>query len=660
MKYILLIFLFLSLKAQAATFYFAAGGNDANTGTSAGSPWKTLAKFNSIFPARVAGDIILFNRGDVFYGNMYLNKAGGVGNPIVIGAYGTGANPIITGFQTITGWQLVGSNIWESSVAVTTLTTVNMVVINGVNIPMGRYPNTGYLTYTAPTLTTKTVSGLPSSTTNWTGATAVMRLHHWVTDMNTVTAHSGTVLTHTNTPNPTSYTGISGYGLFIQNDPRTLDQPNEWYFNPTTKKLRIFAACAPSDAQVTTIDTLVRIPSNRGNITIQDMKFTGSNKDHFTIMSSANITIQNCQFDFAGMDGIWGGANGGSSSANFKFLNNTFNHTNNNAILLREEFTSSLIQNNTFDNTAMQPGMGRGGDGQMMAIRVQATGALIEKNTIDSTGYIPIFFAGLTNTIRYNFITYFNMTKMDGGGIYTYNFTNTGTSVTKNTILYSRPSVAGTTQTYGLSHAIYLDNNSAGVQVDSNSAAGFGYSCMYLNSGAKNNNIFGNTFYDADNTIVLQANGSGGLLTTNNTFTNNIYVAKAITQRIHRTNTTGTAVAYYPTMGTFTNNWYTRPIDDATSPSVAPNAPFLVTSVNSSVFNYYSLATWKTATSNDVGSSKALAFVAAITDIRFEYNETAVAKVVLLGADTYKDVKNVTYTTSVTIPAYSSKVLLKQ
>ena len=393
---------------HATTYYFSTSGNDANNGTSTATPWQTLSKFNSIITARVAGDVILFKRGDTFYGSITINKAGSSGNPITLGAYGTGANPIITGFTTVSAWTNLGSNIWESTSAISTLSTVNMVVISGVNTPIGRYPNTGYLTYTAPTTTTKTVSTLSSATTNWTGATAVMRLHHWITDNNLITAHVGSVLTHATTPNPTSYPGISGYGLFIQNDARTLDQQNEWYYNPSTRKLKIYSTSTPANVQATTIDTLVTLPINRGYITIENIKFTGSNKNHFTIKSCPNVTIQNCQFDYAGMDAIWGGQNGGAPySPNFKFLNNTVNHTNNNAILLREEFSNSLIQNNTFDNTALQPGMGRGGDGQMVAIRIVADGTIIERNTIDRTGYIPVYFLGDNVQVRYNLITWF-------------------------------------------------------------------------------------------------------------------------------------------------------------------------------------------------------------------------------------------------------------
>ena len=142
----LLLVCFLN-SASANTYYFSASGNDANTGTSTSTPWKTLSKFNSVFSSLSPGDNVLFNRGNVFYGSITIKKSGTSGSPITIGAYGTGANPVITGFTTVNAWTNLGSNIWESTSAVSTLSATNMVVINGVNTAMGRYPNSGYLTY---------------------------------------------------------------------------------------------------------------------------------------------------------------------------------------------------------------------------------------------------------------------------------------------------------------------------------------------------------------------------------------------------------------------------------------------------------------------------------------------------------------------------------
>ena len=82
--------------ASGATYYFDAdGGSDSFSGTSPETAWATLSIVdNQTFQP---GDQILLQRGDFFTGKIYLNGDSGTKeNPIVVGAYGTGADPIIS------------------------------------------------------------------------------------------------------------------------------------------------------------------------------------------------------------------------------------------------------------------------------------------------------------------------------------------------------------------------------------------------------------------------------------------------------------------------------------------------------------------------------------------------------------------------------------
>ncbi|MFC3803063.1 right-handed parallel beta-helix repeat-containing protein [Cohnella sp. GCM10012308] len=90
-----------SIVHAAGNMYYvdAAGGNDANLGTSPALAWKTLSKVNATTFS--AGDQILFKRGGVWYGQLYPKGsgalAGGVATPVTISSYGTGAKPLIDG-----------------------------------------------------------------------------------------------------------------------------------------------------------------------------------------------------------------------------------------------------------------------------------------------------------------------------------------------------------------------------------------------------------------------------------------------------------------------------------------------------------------------------------------------------------------------------------
>ena len=109
----LLAFVLFAFTARATNYYLSNSGNDANSGTDPSSPWQTLNKLNS-FKNLKPGDNVLFKRGDSFYGSITLSNAGTTGNPITFSAYGTGKNPKITGYTTLTNWTSEGNGIYST------------------------------------------------------------------------------------------------------------------------------------------------------------------------------------------------------------------------------------------------------------------------------------------------------------------------------------------------------------------------------------------------------------------------------------------------------------------------------------------------------------------------------------------------------------------
>ena len=77
-----------------ATEYFVDSdrGDDAASGTSAETAWKSLGKVNAA--AIVAGDVVRFKRGGLWRGSL-VPKSGERGKPVVYTAYGTGRKPIL-------------------------------------------------------------------------------------------------------------------------------------------------------------------------------------------------------------------------------------------------------------------------------------------------------------------------------------------------------------------------------------------------------------------------------------------------------------------------------------------------------------------------------------------------------------------------------------
>ncbi|MEO6682138.1 MAG: hypothetical protein ABIN48_04870, partial [Ginsengibacter sp.] len=135
------ILFLITLSSYSTDYFIASNGNDNNNGTSQSSPWRTIDKLNSFSSNMQAGDRIFFRRGDTFYGGIKDPMKGRQGSPLTYGAYGSGQKPLITGFASVSNWVNKGGNIWESVDPVSSLPNLNLVLINGVNTPMGRYPN---------------------------------------------------------------------------------------------------------------------------------------------------------------------------------------------------------------------------------------------------------------------------------------------------------------------------------------------------------------------------------------------------------------------------------------------------------------------------------------------------------------------------------------
>jgi Right handed beta helix region len=93
-------------SAYAATYYVSSIGNDANNGTSANTPWQTLAQVTRA--AFNPGDQILFRCGDTFPGQLAVKSSGSPGNPITFSSYNPGTGtctlPVLSGATGQTTW----------------------------------------------------------------------------------------------------------------------------------------------------------------------------------------------------------------------------------------------------------------------------------------------------------------------------------------------------------------------------------------------------------------------------------------------------------------------------------------------------------------------------------------------------------------------------
>lgn len=87
----------LTEEEEDVTIYYvdSTTGNNSNDGLSSDEPWQTIAAVNSA--TLVAGDFVLFKRGEIFSGKLNITDSGTADEPITIGAYGSGVRPKFDG-----------------------------------------------------------------------------------------------------------------------------------------------------------------------------------------------------------------------------------------------------------------------------------------------------------------------------------------------------------------------------------------------------------------------------------------------------------------------------------------------------------------------------------------------------------------------------------
>ncbi len=504
-RLLLLLGLFTAAGAvQATNYYVSAAGNDANAGTSAAAPWRTLAKVNSFTFA--ANDSILLRRGDVFFGSIVVNR-----NNLVFSAYGTGARPVITGSVPVTGWTLTSAGIYQASV--NAKSHLNMVVLNGRPQQIGRYPNAndangGYLTYEAAGSTSITDNQM-TSTVDWTGAEIAIRKNGWVIDRCIITSHSGTVFNYRigrniNAGNtPLNSPARVGYGYFIQDDVRTLDQMGEWYYDTTAKVIKMFfGSNNPSsyNIRVSVVDTLINV-GNRTYITIDNINFEDANMSGVYSYLGGFVTVKNCDFTNMGAKGVH------IFGSNDILVDNVTvrNALANGIQVINRSKSNVVVRGCTVRNTGEIAGMGSyfdDSDYKGVYIFV-VNNALIENNVVDSSGYSGIQYMGSDIIVQRNRVNYFCNVLHDGGGIYTYASGTdaspgplyTNRIVRNNIVMNGIGAMEGTTSTVPDVAGIFNDGRTMNVSILNNTVFNSNMDGIYCNNPS-NITIRGNVLYN--------------------------------------------------------------------------------------------------------------------------------------------------------------------
>lgn len=642
MKKLLFLLFLLPVTCMATNIYFdATAGSDGGAGT-IGSPYKTITKLNTLFASMSNGDSVLFKRGETFYGEIVCNHS-----YIKFGAYGSGAKPIISGFYTIPTWTNISGNIWESTAAVSTLTTCNIASINGTNYSMARLPKSGYYTIGTTNGSTTITDASHISTSVITaniGAFVAIRELMYEINNRLITNVSGNTITYT-AGSPTRTTPV-GWGYILMNDQKLISQAGEWAYNSSTKKLSVYSVGTPSGIKVPALETGVDL-NGEDNCSFTNIQFQGFNTTGINTTSQNNITVTGCDFSFIGTNAI----NGYGNSADLIVTGSTFTDIGSRGIWAASS-DRALIQNNACTRVGHYAGMGSNGDDSYTAIIANGDNSQVLNNTIINAGYCGIRWDGAQTLVQGNFVDTTNYVKDDGGGIYSYqvqygnNQHDWGAQrvIRDNIVLNAIGAAAGSTEgAQGFGY--YFDGQACNFNVLHNTTANNSKAGIFVNGGARFN-IDSNTVYNSSRQLyVLKIGGNIDDISVNyNTLT-----AKETTQY----------AAYYepgattmPVSFSANNNCYARPIADNTSIWYDANG----------TNNYVTLSQWKAsafAGGEDAASTKAFKAVSTTNDLLFVYNATGSTVNKALPAK-YANVNGGSaYNGMITLAPYSSAVLVK-
>lgn len=632
-----------ALLPPTSTYYMAADGNDAATGKTTATAWKTLNKVNSqVFNT---GDSILFRKGDTFNGKLLVKHTAN----LYIDAYGTGPKPVISGADSInTSWTVYSGNIWQTTFVSGAPVEIRSLIKEDSVLPLSRFPNTdvngGYLNFESFSGRTQITDNELSGSPNWTGAELVLRSHPFRLIRTTVTTHSGNTITY---PDPLDVAIKNGFGYFFVNDLKAIDQEGEWAYKPLTGTLYVYASSNPNTHNYWFAkEDIVLEADTLNNLTIKNLDIRYAGKLALLLNKTSNAMIDHLDISYSGGDGIvLDNSNQGT------IQNSTVMHVNWSGIFSQPNSNNIMISQNDITDI----GNAAYGKGKTFAgIDCNSANSTVVSNKISKTGYSGIISAGVNNLIKRNVIDSVMLLLNDNGGIYTNDNINktAGTLIEENIVTNSIGDYLGA-PVASLASGIYLDNLSEGVTVRNNTVAfikGYGLYAHSTGTGIKfyDNTSFQSALSEMRLHVPNEAPGmdiKGNILATND---------PAIAHNV----LLGNLADYtYAEIGTFEDNYVINPFNDKT-------IRFNFKQGGSSPdIRYNRIYDWEVAAPQISGSVPSpLKYPSGTTPsdvVKFYYNPTATSQSFTLPAGSFIDVKNQSYCGSITLDPYASAVLLK-
>lgn len=626
------------LNINATNYYLANAGNDNNTGTSSGSPWKTITKLNTVIYA--PGDTVFFLSGDTFRGSILISQGGNTGVKIAFTSYGSGNKPIISGANSIINWTLAGSYYQANF----TQTVVNFFVNDKEQI-LARYPDEGsYLTVDAATnnyIQDATLTGISSTILN--ASQVCVHTAEWCWEKSEISSSAGNKIIYLT---PTLQIPTADYGYFLYDDTTYLTSVKEWKYDASASKIYY----KPSSGSPNTLSCEASVrpygiafAANVSEIVISDISFEKQAAAGIGILDSTNqnIIIDDCYFAHQYITGI------DVQGKNIEIKNSYFREIDGFAVYIQEKGFKANIHHNTFRNNGGFRNSGVGAEINLSAIRGSyfVDSCHIHHNDIDSVGYCGIAMDGQYNLIERNIIKHAMLINNDGAALKSYGVNSKFNVFKNNFVSSSDGNIDGTPSgDHFITPAIYFDFDVSNCTIQENTIYDRIQKGIFLNAGTNNNTVIGNVVYGGNFSIdyngVPNPNHStpmGGMTVKYNSF----FAKDADAYIVRMIDNTG---GY--NHGIVDENYYFQPYNSGKYALIAPSTD-------------YTFAQWLTTGLDPTTKRSFVNWTLPTSHDTLIMNQTDNIVTISLGTKKYLDLDSNDVCGSIILQPYSSKILIK-
>ncbi|MBW8886635.1 MAG: right-handed parallel beta-helix repeat-containing protein [Fibrobacteres bacterium] len=477
-------------------YHLAGDGDDSRSemqAARADSPWRSLARLDSA--GLLPGDSVLLRRGDTFRSVLRAARPGTERHPIVYGAYGRGASPVVSGTALVEGWAQVHGRIFAAPAP----GPVTQLFRDGKPLPIARYPNRGYLPIAAPLGDSAfrapplPAPALPGS--RWEGAALHLRSQRFSLDARALAGYADSGIYRPD--RPANYPLRAGQGFFLNGCPAALDTAWEWAPDPASGTLYLFIP--PGDSATGHVfEASTRTTGFEGmgtaGIRIEGLRFFGPAGPGIQIDSATGITIRNCAILYPGGEGI------GLSGSGFLLERDTVEGAVGSGIRLdgkRSRFRKNLVH-----GTGVPDRLGRAGFGGKCcrgnALEFYGDSVEAEGNLFIASAQCGIRFEGRYARIESNLVDSSCLLLDDAGGIYTWAGDyakpgSTGSVIRGNSVLNTLGNAEGTGDASTSAIGIYLDDGTWGMEVSGNVVANADIGIFLHNT--RNHKVTGNILF---------------------------------------------------------------------------------------------------------------------------------------------------------------------